>query len=780
MAHLQLLLESGEESLRVVRFRVHEGISRPFEICAWALSPDASIPFEAIVGRAAEFRLVSAYRHVRRVGTRRWSGICRSVELVQAEPVGQSTYCLHIVPQLWLLTRRSTQRIFQHQSIPDIVGTILAQWRVEHRWAIDAAFYPRFEYRVQYAESDFDFVSRLLEEAGIAYYFHDPEAEQEPGEDALFRGRGVTRLVLSDRLHAAPRRAGPPLPFVDHPGEAAEQEYVTEVQLSEEVRPGRLTMRDFDFRLRPDHDLSCRAEVPAGAERAHEQYRYLPGAFRVVGQPGGSTPVADDKAAVRTNTAFAEERVARSLASERADRRQVRFVTNAVDLHPGTVFAMQHPRGDLDETALLATELWLEGDLQQEWLMAGAATFAAKPYRPPFRTPRPRALGVQSAMVVGPAGEEIHADELGRVRVQFHWDREGTYDDGSSLWVRVSQGWAGPGFGRLTLPRVGQEVLVQFEGGDPDRPVVVGRLFNATAMAPYELPAHQTKSVWRSASSPGGGGFNELSFEDAAGRERVYLQAERNLDQLVKQDETHLVRGSLRATVAQDCDLVVKVSQRERVEQDRQLHVAGDRRERFARDCSCIVGAERHVRVAERDALEAGTEIHLKAGQKLVLEAGERVSITGRGGFIDIGPEGVTIQGTLVKINSGGAAGSGHGARPAAPEEARLAVVQEPGAVAPMVPLAPTRRLARAPLRPAVARPRGRGESGGEPGERAAPDGAPRPARAARSWIEIALVDAAGRPVPGVRYEIVLPDGSTARGRLDGRGLAHVASPAPG
>ncbi|MBI4701836.1 MAG: type VI secretion system tip protein VgrG, partial [Deltaproteobacteria bacterium] len=643
-----------------------------------------------------------------RAGARRWTGICSSIEQEQIEPAGQSTYLVRLVPDLWLLTKRTTQRIFQRLSIPDIVSTVLHEWRVPHGWDIEPGAYPKLDYRVQYAESDFDFVSRLLEEAGIAYYFLEPEAGQELAPGELFTGEGTTELVLSDRVHANPRRAGPPLPFVLCPGQAAELEYVSQVSLAQEVRPGRLSIRDFDFRLRPDYELACRAEVPSGAERAYEQYQYRPGAFQVVAEGGGNTPVGDDKAAVRTSESHGAERVRRALASERAERRHAHYVTNAVDLFPGVVFAMRHPRADLDERPLLCTGLDLEGELQGEWFMAGTATPADQPYRPAQRTPRPSIDGVQSAIVVGPPGQEIHTDEIGRVRVQFHWDREGAYDDDSSCWMRVSQGWAGPGFGLLTVPRAGQEVLVQFEGGDPDRPLVVGRVLNATAMAPYALPEHKTKSVWRSASSPGAAGFNELSFEDAAGRERIYLQAERDLAELVKRDETHLTRGNRQATVEQDCDIVLGADKRERVEQSRHLHVLGDRAERFDRTQSRIVGRELHVRVEGRDALEAGTEIHLRAGVKLVLEAPQGVSIAGPGGFVTVGPEGVSVVGKLIKINDGGAPGRGGGAQPVAPARAREAVVREPGAAGSVLQLAPQRAVPASPARTAGAAAAGR------------------------------------------------------------------------
>ncbi len=164
--------------------------------------------------------------------------------------------------------------------------------------------------------------------------------------------------------------------------------------------------------------------------------------------------------------------------------------------------------------------------------------FTDVPYRPPLKTAKARVNNVQSATVVGPPGQEIWPDEFGRVRVQFPWDREGTFDDHSSCWIRVSQGWAGTGYGMMVIPRIGQEVLIGFLEGDPDDPVVVGRVFNATQVVPYTLPDHKTRSTWKSNSSMGGGGFNEIMFEDLKQQELVWMQAQKNLRKLVKNDET--------------------------------------------------------------------------------------------------------------------------------------------------------------------------------------------------------------------------------------------------
>jgi type VI secretion system secreted protein VgrG len=325
--------------------------------------------------------------------------------------------------------------------------------------------------------------------------------------------------------------------------------------------------------------------------------------------------------------------------------------------------------------------------------MAGQAVFTDAPYRPAITTPKPDVVGVQSATVVGPKGQEIHTDEFGRVRVQFPWDREGKSDELSSCWIRVSQGWAGTGYGMIVLPRVGQEVLVGFLQGDPDQPIVVGRVFNATQQVPYGLPGNKTRSTWKSDSSPGSGGFNEIMFEDLQGQELVYVQAEKNRRKLVKNDETITIGhdltkyvkndeiertvGNRRVWVGKDQDVIVNENKRERVEGLSHLRVLGDRRTKVDQNVSVTIGKSRHEKVGKSHAVSVGQQIHMKAGGGIVLEAGQDLTFKSPGGFVRIDGSGITIVGTVVRINSGGSPGAGNGAHPIAPDEAVEAVTDD-------------------------------------------------------------------------------------------------------
>jgi type VI secretion system secreted protein VgrG len=540
---LELTFANKEDSLSVRSFVVREHLSEPFAIDVVARSPVTALDLESFVGHGATFRILGDARDGTRIRT--WTGLCSHMEEVQAEETGLSTYRLRVVPLLWRTRLRTNCRVFERQKIPDIVQKVLSEWQIVPVLRLKED-YVKHEYRVQYDETDFAFVSRLLEEAGISYYFEFSESK--------------TELVLSDDVGNGPARDGGPLPYKEGHTHEGRKDFATKAKVATHVRPGLFSLRDHDFRLKPDYPLVQEHKHGIGLEVMLERYRYEPGSFWVE-STGPSLPHADYKGLYKSKEDHGKLVARLSLESERTGRRGVEFETNAVDLSPGkTLFLEEHPRPDLGEKlVVLATTM--RGTQAGEFEFEIAALFAADPVRPPRVTPRPRVRGVQSAIVVGPPGEEIHTDEFGRVRVHFHWDREHPYDsDDSSCWLRVSQGWAGRGFGLITIPRVGQEVLVDFFDGDPDRPVVTGRVFNSTARVPYALPENKTKSGFRSDSTPGSGGYNELSFEDKRGAEELHIQAERDYSEVIKRNQSSTVLASRSASIGSSNSITVGAS----------------------------------------------------------------------------------------------------------------------------------------------------------------------------------------------------------------------------
>jgi len=516
MSLLELALENNEDSLSVRHFAVREPISGLFDVSILARSRLPGLDIESFVGRPGAFMMMGGPLS----GPRAWSGIVTHFQMVQAEPTGLSSYFVRIAPQMYLLRLRKRNRIFQHLTAPQIIQKILQEYSIVHKMqTIDV--HQEHEYRLQYEETDFDFVNRLCEEEGISYYFKQvPQGTQY-----------TTEMILTDKPESRDDR--PALPFVYAPNQDARQEFVRHVKLAHRIRPGAATFRDYDY-VRPDFHLLGDAEKAKKPEDFYELYKYDPAAL-----------VKDRRGKPRVPAEFEGNQVADiDLAAARRGKRLISFDSNAYDLGPGVLFQIEnHPRADIsaEKPRFLCTEIYVEGRHDGEWNLSGTAAFveekAKTRFRPVKNTPKPVIEGVESAIVVGPKGEEIYTDEHGRVRVQFHWDRDGQYDDKSSCWIRVSQAWAGGAFGMIVLPRIGQEVLVGFLEGDPDQPVLVGRAYNKVAPIPFVLPDQKTVSTWKSQSSPKAEGWNEITFDDAASKELMYIQAQRNLSKLVKANE---------------------------------------------------------------------------------------------------------------------------------------------------------------------------------------------------------------------------------------------------
>lgn len=659
MLSIDLWFESGA-ALEARALRLRDPLGGLYDIDLTAVSEAHQLDFDAIIGAPASMgiQLDSGPR-------RTFRGVCSSIEHVKVEETGLSTYHLRLVPALWLATQNLDHRIFRHLSIPEIVCKVLADWGIDPTLLLADA-HAQDDFRVQYGESDFAFISRLLEEAGITLILRDD------GD--------ATEIVLDDHPSLAAARPTP-LRWVEHGLTATEVPFATRVVVRREVRPTRLTIRDFDFRDKPGYALVGKAESKGDARLVQHQYE--------------RGALLDDKPATKGRAGVPDAVATARLFAMRAGELVVEFGTNVVDLSPGAILSIHgHPRPELgDDARLLVIEVSLDYHVGQDWLLNARAVRADQPYRPPHRTAKPQVHGVQSAIVVGPPGQEIHTDTFGRVCVQLPWDHRGNSNEMSSCWMRVSQGSAGTGFGMVTIPRVGQEVLVGFINGDPDQPLVVGRVFNNLERPPYKLPDHATISTLRSHSSPNTDGYNELTFEDAAGRELLYLRAQRDLEQRVHANasvtiggsEHRLIKGSLKErvdgnemkTVGGNLDHVVKGEVHASAGSiDR--HVTGAVVEKIEGAFALQVGGSHEEKVATNLSIEAGQEIHLKAGGTLILEAGSRLSLKGPGGFIDIGPSGVSIQGSMVLINSGGSAGSGSASSPADPVPATAVPDNDP------------------------------------------------------------------------------------------------------
>ncbi|XXY44953.1 type VI secretion system tip protein TssI/VgrG [Sorangium sp. So ce269] len=611
-------IASGD-MLDVRRFQVTERMSSLFEVQVVAVSDNPDIDFEAVIGQPMTFTA-----HASR--TRIWSGLCSHLQQVAVEERHLSTYELTLVPRLWLATQRRNHRMFQHKSEVDIALQLLGEWGISPTRRL-ASEYKKRKYRVQYGESDYTFISRMLEDAGVSFYFDSG---------------GESRLVLDDRPQANAARV--PIAYREHPTDA-DREHVTKVVVGRRLRPGKYTVRDHDHRRPANYKLLATAAGAGSVEEQLERFHYVPGAFLFESQKGESSPTADEQGKYRADELEGEALAQRRLEAKRASAREIGFKTNVIDPAPGAVLSfLEHPKSELGpDKKLLILESQLSGEVPGVWEHSCVAVSADAPYRPPLRTRKPRAQGVESATVVGPPGEEIHVDEFGRVRVHFHWDRESKMNNDSSCWIHVSQPWGGAGFGGTNLPRIGQEVIVDFLGGDPDRPIIVGRVYTNLQKTPYSLPANKTQSGWKSNSSPSTDGYNEIMFEDKAGSELVRMQAEKDLHKLVKNDQETTIGRDRTTGIGNNEDVTVG--------NNATKSVMNSLREMVGMIRARAVGIDETVQIGRNQTIDVGEKIEITCGKsQFVMDKDGNITIKGVRILVD-GSEHVQVFGHPIDLN---------------------------------------------------------------------------------------------------------------------------------
>ena len=630
--HFSLTLEGVEHDLQVLAFSGREAISQPYRFDLELVSELPDLDLQALLHKPAFLAFDPAGMGIHGLVHR----------IAQGESGKRLTrYRLTLVPQLAYLAHRTNQRIFQHLGVPQIIAQVLEEHGIQanaYRFQLGPVIYPPREYCVQYDESDLHFIQRLCEEEGIHYHF-----EHSTAGHALVFGDDQTSFA----------RLGQPTAYLQDNGMTADEPVIKRFAVRVATRTSRVSRRDYDFEQpRLLMEAAYRAE-PAQASNSQpdlEDYDY-PGRF--------------------TERARGKHLSQRALERHRSDCRLAEGSSDQPSLVSGHLLEISdHPRREWNDLWLL-TEVLHEGKQPQvleESITNNVDTgdgfaqgyrnrFSATPwdipFRPPLNHPKPKVLGSQTAVVTGPAGEEIHCDEYGRVRVQFHWDREGQADDKTSCWLRVSSSWAGDRYGGIAIPRVGMEVLVTFLEGDPDQPLVTGCLYHKEHQVPYDLPANKTRTVFKTLSSPGGGGYNELRIEDRKGAEQIYLHAQRDWDENIEHDQ--------KIRVGHERHDTVEANSYSEFRAEEHLTVAGDRKVEVKPDDHLTVGQTQHIKLGTAHLTKAGREIHLKAGQKMVIEASIELTLKAGGSFIKLDPGGITVSGPQARINAGGAPGKGSG-----------------------------------------------------------------------------------------------------------------------
>jgi type VI secretion system secreted protein VgrG len=629
LAPNKLLLES---------YTGHEAISELFSFQLELLSEDQKIDFASLLGSKISFGVNgpdgAKKRHIQGIVT-------AFAQLPSRERVAH--YRATVSPSVWKLTRKRQSRIFQQKTVPDILKLVLAEFDVNYD--LRGNYTPR-DYCVQYRESDFEFASRLMEEEGIFYFF------KQAGDG--------DKLMLGDS----------PVSHADIPGDSKivydeieggerDETRIFDWQKTQRWDSGKFTLRDHNFEL-PHNSLQEDKEIMPDVQVGKITHKLNVGgntpALEVYDYPGGYEKNNEGEKAAGTGM-------------ERIEAAQfvIRGQSNVYDLIPGYRFTLErHFNGDGQYVITSVTHSGREGSFYADSGKAQAPHFSniftclpfELHFRPPCATPKPQVRGCQTAYVVGPAGEEIYVDKYGRIKVQFHWDREGKNNDKSSCWVRVASFWAGKQWGAVHLPRIGQEVVVDFLEGDPDRPIVVGSVYNAENMPPYGLPGDKTKSTLKSRSSKGGGAdnFNEIRFEDKKGSEEVYFQAEKDLNSLVKNDETRTVKHDRTVKIEHDETKEVTHDLKLTVGNDRTTKIGNNDTTTIGKDQSTTVGGKCTVTIAQDNSETVGGKESVTIAQNQTLTIGGSESHTAAAGRTTTigGSDSTTVAASVTLLAGGG------------------------------------------------------------------------------------------------------------------------------
>lgn len=650
----------GPDVLGLRTVTVEEQISRLFQIEAELSSEDGKIDFDKLVGHDVTIRLNVANKE-----KRYFHGfISRFVQV--ANQGAFSHYRATIVPWLWFLTRTSDCRIYQNKSTPDIIEDVFKRRGFSDYQLKLSATHPKWEFCVQYRETDFNFVSRLMEQAGICYFFEHKD--------------GKHTLILADSTSAHSAFSGySDIHFHESQKGTVDREVITDWVMEKEVQPVSTALQDFDFK-KPKTSLLASTQVTK---------KYGKAEYEIYDYPGE----------------YVEHDDGQRLADVRLEELQTQYETlrgqaTARGIAAGHTFKLKnHGRSDQNREYLV-TGVSLHADASEFTSTggAGAGEFfscnftcidKSQQFRPARATPKPIVQGPQTAIVVGPSGEEIYTDEHARVKVHFHWDRHDKSDQDSSCWVRVSQYWAGKTWGAIHIPRIGQEVIVEFLEGDPDRPIITGRVYNADQTPPYDLPANKTQSGVKTRSSKEGGSanFNEIRFEDKKDSELLYIHAEKdkqvvvehdrneevghdetisignNRTEDVKKDETISIGGNRTESVEKDESITISGNRTEDVSKDETISIGGKRTESVGKDESITISGNRTEDVTKKEQVTIGDQRtvsvskndSLTVGKNLVIDAGDEVLIKTGSASINMKKDGtITIKGKDITLDGSG------------------------------------------------------------------------------------------------------------------------------
>ncbi len=623
---------------KVLSMRLVEGLNEPFAARVDVIAEEGDAEPVELLGRSVELTFT------RDAVERRVMGIVAAVEEGEhGDERARVGAVVEVRPALEALRHRRNTRIFQDLTVPAILESVLSSGLSPHGRGVEdrtSRTYPTCEYRVQYEETDLAFCQRLMEEEGIVFFFeHEGDSELL----VLADDAGAYGTVTTAEGSTIPRRAA-----------RVGVEHIASFNRRYAIRPTTLATRHFDW-THPSSFVEATSSDEAPDSDAHGAYvDPVRETYRHDRQP--LTFSEYDGSAFGANDVTAQ--VSSFRESQVFDARLVEGQSSVIGMRTGATFeTVGDDTPELDRGFLVLSVVHrydrreIDGDQ-----VDGADLYRNDfrcipddvPYRPRRSTPRPKIDSALSARVVGPAGEEIHTDSHGRIRVQFHWDREGAMDERSTCWVRVMQAWAGAGWGFSFIPRIGMEVIVEFVEGDPDRPIATGAVYDGERTPPYPLPGEKTKSTIKTQSSLGGGGFNELRFEDLAGSEEVFIHAQKNFVEVVENDHTTTVHHDQTIRVDNDQTQEVGNDQTEHVFANQDLTVDGDRTQTVHGD------ADETIDGSETRVVSSGVTETIDGGETRTVTGGMTETIAGGRTQTINGGSTESIGGSLTQTVTGG------------------------------------------------------------------------------------------------------------------------------
>lgn len=653
----------GDEVFRFERMSGHEKLSGGFEYQLFVLSENHTVDLSALLGQSitVEVELPTS-------GHRYFNGYVVNFTM-DGESSRYSRYRMVLRPWLYLMSLGSNCRVFQPATVPEIVKKLFGEWPLgEVRDALTET-YRTLEYCVQYRESDLNFINRLMEREGIYYFFEHSD--------------GKHTIVLADSSTAHVTAPGYEEVGYFAPGDAHQHhdDSLSSWGSGRQVRAGAYSSTDFDP-TRPRVALLNRLIRHASPTHGDAEIYDYPGEY----------PRSPESAGDKVKAAEGARHVQVRLDEHQADFEVAHAGGTVQGLHAGSLFKLvRHSRPDQNRKYIVVSAGYEvsgnahESDANDGPAFQGTYTCISSEvsYRPPCETPRPKVDGPQTAIVVGKKGQDIFTDTLGRVKVQFHWDQLGKNDESSSCWVRVAQVWAGSGWGAMHIPRINQEVIVDFLEGDPDRPIITGRVYNGVNTPPYTLPDNKTQSGIKSRSTLGGTdkNFNEIRFEDLKGKEELYVQAERNHTVNVKADRSVTVAGNETITVSGTRTTTVTKKDTVTLQNEHEMTVTGLVTETFnngqtwkinAADQKITVSENKVEHVAKNYDLTTdvkfsltqkgtnltceGNNVTLKAGGTVLVESPKEIKLKVGGNYVLVGLDKVEFcgGGAIVTIHTGG------------------------------------------------------------------------------------------------------------------------------